>query len=85
MNARTRTAVPNAEEGMLCHKALANLDHRCPDCPAKEIRQTKNGENSVFSTHLGLSVLTEASLISWGNQDACLITCRELPRQKGTE
>lgn len=82
LNARTREIAPEAKAGMLCHKALMGLDSRCPDCPARDIRSTKNCECSIVNELFNLHVLSEATLIRWGGEDACLISCRELNPQE---
>lgn len=79
LNARTRAIAPNAEEGMFCYKALMGLDSRCPGCPAENIREAKNHERTIINNHLHLRVQSEATLIRWGGEEACLLSCREAP------
>ena len=75
LNARTRALAPDAEVGMKCHKCLMGLDERCPTCPAENIHNRKNNLLTVDNLYLGLRVKAEASLITWGGKEACLLTC----------
>ena len=79
LNAKTKTIAPDAKEGMPCYKALTGRDFRCKNCPALNIRHTKNSEQLMVNHHLNLTVQSEATLIHWGSKEACLITCREIP------
>ncbi len=76
LNAKTRTLAPQAEVGMKCHQCLMDLEDRCPNCPALNIQEKKNSYVTIENHYLGLTVESEASLIRWNGQDACLLTCR---------
>ena len=85
LNDKTREVAPEAKEGMFCYKALMGLDERCPGCPAENIRQAKNHERTIVNHHLNLHVQSEATLIRWGGEEACLLSCREVPPSPAAE
>jgi len=78
LNKNTRSIVPDAKPGMLCHKILMGLDERCPGCPAQGIYDKKNNTHVMVNEVLDLTVLSEASAIKWDGRDACLIVCRPI-------
>ena len=81
-NAKVKAMAPDLKPGMTCHKALMGLDERCAGCPALDIRQKKNGRKKVFSKSLNVETINEVALITWGGEDACLLTCREIPKDE---
>ena len=78
LNAKTRELAPDVEPGMFCYKALKGLNERCPGCPSLGIRQKKNATARIHNDQFDLHVLAEATLIQWGGEESCLLTCREL-------
>jgi len=78
LNAKTRELAPDVKPGMRCYKALKGLDERCPGCPSLGIRQKKNATARIYNDQFNLNVLAEATLIQWGGEESCLLTCREL-------
>ena len=80
LNAKTRQLAPEITAGMHCHKVLMNEDTRCPGCPALNIRQNKNGRKKMFNKRFGVEALADATLIQWEGKEACLLTCREIPK-----
>lgn len=78
LNAKTRELAPDVEPGMFCYKALKGLNERCPGCPSLGIRQKKNATARIHNDQFDLHVLAEATLIRWGGEESCLLTCREL-------
>ena len=78
LNAKTRELAPDVRPGMRCYKALKGLDKRCPGCPSLGIRQKKNAVTKIRNDQFDLHVLAEATLIQWGGEESCLLTCREL-------
>ena len=78
LNAKTRELAPDVKTGMHCYKALKGLDERCPGCPSFGIRQKKNAATKMHNSQFHLDVLAEATLIQWGGEESCLLTCREL-------
>lgn len=73
-----------AEPGMYCYRALMGREDRCPGCPAAGIRQQKNGRAVLHIPGFSGPVLSESSLIRWRGEDACMMTCREIPRDAQT-
>ena len=82
INAKTKQLVPETSPGMRCYKALMGLEERCADCPAVNIKQDKNGRRKILNNYLGLEVLADATLIQWGGEESCLLTCREMPKEE---
>lgn len=82
INRKTRELAPEVTPGMTCHKALMGEETRCAGCPALHIRQEKNGRKRMHNRRFDLEVLADATLIQWGGEDACLLTCREIPKDE---
>ena len=82
VNIKTKELVPEVETGMRCYKALMGLNERCPGCPALDIRERKNDRKMMHNKRFDMDVLADATLIRWGGEDACLLTCREVPKEK---
>jgi len=82
VNVKTRELAPEATPGMYCHKALMGMEERCPGCPALNIRQRKNDRKTMINKHFDLEVLADATLIQWGGEESCLLTCREIPKDQ---
>ena len=82
LNAKTRELAPDVVPGMCCYKALKGMSERCPGCPSLGIRQKKNASATLYNDQFDLNVLAEATLIQWGGGESCLLTCRELPKDK---
>ncbi len=78
LNSRTTELIPDVKVGMKCYKSLMGLEERCPGCPARGIRQTKTQDQIMVNPIFNLEILSEATLIHWDNEDACLVTCREM-------
>ena len=74
--------VPEAAPGMYCYKTLMGQSQRCAGCPALNIRQCKNDRKRMHNRNFNLEVLADATLIQWGGEEACLLTCREIPREE---
>ena len=81
LNAKTRELAPDVKPGMLCYKALKGMQERCPGCPSAGIRQNKNACVKMYNDQFDLNVWAEATLIQWGGEESCLLTCREIPRE----
>lgn len=82
VNAKTKELAPEVGAGMYCYKALMGQQDRCPNCPARNIRQNKNARTKMYNAYFQLEVLADATLIQWGGEDACLLTCREIPKEQ---
>ncbi len=88
LNAKTRELAPDVTPGMRCYKALMDREERCPGCPSLGIRNCINDSTVLYNDKFELNVLADATLIQWEGADACLLTCRKLPKGEapaGTE
>ena len=81
VNLKTRELAPEIKEGMYCYKALMGREERCPNCPALNIRERKNGRTKMHNYRFDVDALADATFIQWGGGEACLLTCREIPRE----
>ena len=82
INAKTKRTVPEARVGMCCYEAFFHRDSPCEQCPAKDIRENVNRTLEVYNPVLGIWSMADASLIRWGEQDACLLACYDLSGYK---
>lgn len=82
LNAKTRALAPDVTPGMRCYKALMGKEDRCPGCPGLGIRECRNNNAIMHNDQFNLITLAEATLIQWGGEESCLLTCRELPKGK---
>lgn len=82
LNAKTRALAPDVTPGMRCYKALMGMEERCPGCPSLEIRRMKNANNRIYNDKFDLNVQAEATLIQWGGEESCLLTCREISKDE---
>ncbi len=82
VNIRTKELAPDVAPGMHCYKALMGMEERCPGCPALNIREKKNGRKKMHNERFRLDVLADATRIQWGGEEACLLTCREIPKDE---
>lgn len=78
LNSKTRQLVPDSSTGMKCYQSLMGLKERCPGCPARDIRKVKTQEQIMNNPRYNLEILSEATLINWDDEEACLITCRNI-------
>lgn len=81
LNAKTRELAPDVTPGMCCYKALKGMNERCPGCPSLGIREKKNASARIYNDQFNLNVLAEATLIRWGGEESCLLTCRDIPTE----
>jgi hypothetical protein len=82
LNAKTRLLAPDVKPGMCCYSALMGQDKRCEGCPSVNIRSKKNDNCLMHNSRFDLDVLAEATLIQWSGEESCLLTCREIPKEK---
>ena len=81
LNARTKELAPDVQPGMTCYGGLMGLENRCAGCPSFNIRQEKNCARMIHNPKFDLYAIAEATLIQWEDEQACLITCRQLPKR----
>ena len=82
VNIKTRELAPEIKTGMYCYKALMGREERCQNCPALDIRQRKNGRTKMHNYRFDVEALADATLIQWDGREACLLTCREIPKDE---
>ena len=80
LNAKTKAIAPEVQPGMRCHKALMGKEERCQGCPALGIREKKNSNAVMYNVRFDLKTLVDATAIHWDREEACLVTCREIPK-----
>lgn len=85
INAKTKRTVPGARVGKHCYEVFFRRDTPCEQCPVKGIRENVNRTLEVYNQVLGLWTMADASLIRWGDQDACLLACYDLTGYKQTK
>lgn len=78
LNSKAQELLPDTQLGMKCYQCIMGQNERCPGCPARDIRQTRTQEQIMMNPYFKQEILSEATLIHWNHEDACLITCREL-------
>lgn len=82
INAKTLRTVPDAKIGIRCHEAFFHRDTPCEWCPAKGIRSAVNQTMEVYNPILDIWSIADASLIRWGGEDACLLSCHDITKYK---
>lgn len=78
MNEKALTNAPEAKVGMTCYKAFFDRDRPCEHCPAKGIRGKMDGSMQRYNPALKVWSEMGASLVKWGDKDACLLTCHNI-------
>lgn len=82
INAKTLRKVPDAKIGMRCYEAFFHQNTPCERCPARGIRRAVNQTLEVYNPVLDVWVIADASLIRWGEEDACLLACHDISKYK---
>ncbi|MCH1983039.1 diguanylate cyclase [Ruminococcus sp. OA3] len=82
INAKTSKIAPAAKVGMSCHKAFFDRMIPCAACPMKDIRKNTNKTMEIYNPLLKVWSLADASLIRWGSQEACLLSCHDITPYK---
>lgn len=86
INQKTRDLVPDAKAGMCCHKAFFGKDAPCDPCPASGVGNgRKNCTMEIYNPILHVWSSADASLITWKNREACLLSCHDITRFKEAE
>ena len=85
INAKTLRTVPDAREGMRCYRAFFHRNAPCEQCPANGIRGAVNQTLEIYNPVLNVWSIADASMIRWGEQDACLLACHDISDYKMTE
>lgn len=79
LNKKTRDHAAQLVPGVACHKVLMDNDAPCPNCPALNIRNTKNNASIMYNKVFQVNAVADATLIEWEGKEACLLTCRQIP------
>lgn len=82
LNTKTRELAPDVKEGMTCYGGLMGMSERCAGCPSRNIRSEMNSNALLYNPQFDLHVMAEATLIQWDQEESCLMTCRQLPKQE---
>lgn len=82
INAKTLRLVPDARLGTPCYAAFFHRDAPCALCPACDIRALGNQTLEVYNPILHVWSMADASLIRWGESDACLLACHDITQYK---
>lgn len=82
INAKTLRTVPDSKIGMSCHNAFFHRNHPCEHCPVKDIQRVGNRTLEVYNPFLNIWTMADASVIRWGKEEACLISCHDITRYK---
>lgn len=82
VNAKTVRTVPGAKAGLPCFEAFFHRDAPCEQCPARDIRTVHNRTLEIYNPILKIWTLADASLISWGGKEACLLACHDITGYK---
>lgn len=83
INQKTKDLVPSSEVGMYCYEAFFNQTAPCARCPACSVgTDSKNCTMEVYNPLLRVWSSADASLITWKNRPACLLSCHDITRYK---
>ena len=82
INKKTLQLMPDVKTGMYCYEAFFGRSQPCEECPAKNIRENINRTMELFNPALNIWTETDASLIRWGEKDACMLSCHDISRYK---
>ena len=80
VNAKAKEKAPEAEMGMQCHRVFFDRDSCCDNCPARNIRSLKNAQCTIKIPKYDVTFRTEATLVNWQGEEACLIVNRSLDK-----
>lgn len=82
INGKTKELVPDAEPGLPCYKVFYHRDKPCENCVMECSRKTGQSTMEIYNPTLDLWLLTDASMVDWARQKACLVTCRNISAYK---
>ena len=82
INEKTIRMAPDVKKGMYCYEAFFARTRPCEECPAKNIRRNINRIMEIFNPVLNVWTEADASLIRWGEKDACMLSCHDITRYK---
>ena len=73
---------PDVNTGMYCYEAFFARTRPCEECPAKNISRNINRTMEIFNPVLNVWTEADASLIRWGEKDACMLSCHDITKYK---
>ena len=83
INQKTKDLVPSSEVGMYCYEAFFDRTEPCARCPARSVGSaSKNCTMEIYNPMLRVWSSADASLITWKNRPACLLSCHDITRYK---
>lgn len=83
INQKTKDLVPSSEVGMYCYEAFFDRTKPCARCPARSVGSaSKNCTMEIYNPLLRVWSSADASLITWKNRPACLLSCHDITRYK---
>ncbi len=66
----------------LSRSVFFHRDHPCEHCPVRDIKRVGNRTLEVYNPFLNIWTMADASVIRWGKEEACLISCHDITRYK---
>lgn len=78
INAKTRATVPGVRLGARCYEVFFHRNSPCERCPACGIQEKHSQTLEIYNPVLGIWSLADASLIRWGDREACLLACHDI-------
>lgn len=83
INQKTKDLVPSSEVGMYCYEAFFDRTAPCARCPARSVgTERKNCTMEIYNPLLRVWSSADASLITWKNRPAFLLSCHDITRYK---
>ena len=82
INEKTNRMAPDVKTGMYCYEAFFARTRPCEECPAKNISRNINRTMEIFNPVLNVWTEADASLIRWGEKDACMLSCHDITKYK---
>ena len=82
INRKTKEAVPEAEPDRICYEVFYHRNEPCANCAMKKARETGTGTVEVYNPFLNIWVLSDASMVKWDREKACLVACRDITAYK---
>lgn len=77
LNAKLRSALPEAKLGVPCYKALKGRQAPCEGCPCLKILEKKTYSTTLYNEDADVVTDTDAALVQWGGKQACMMTSRK--------
>ena len=82
INEKTNRMAPDVKTGMYCYEVFFARTRPCEECPAKNISRNINRTMEIFNPVLNVWTEADASLIRWGEKDACMLSCHDITKYK---